>query len=209
MPATHTAFKIGSMNPLALPKIAERLNRAAKAGTSFRDAGLDHFASAWSSYLSNLNSAYNFMEIGARGHPKSEHWIGGVKGLRRSDPLLCYLHHARNADEHGLEKIIGTAKTQDSIIATAGSVTIHSATFTAAGETVTYGPADPKLQNNPIHTEIVTGIKLVPVTDKGVTFPLAEQHLGKTLTGLSLSEVAWLAHEFYVERFLESKALVP
>jgi len=35
----------------------------------------------------------------------SSAWFGKLKGLRKVDPLLLYLHEARHADEHGLEAI--------------------------------------------------------------------------------------------------------
>jgi len=36
---------------------------------------------------------------------KSSGWYGRQKHERRTDPVLKYIHHARNADEHGIAKV--------------------------------------------------------------------------------------------------------
>lgn len=46
-------------------------------------------------------------EQGAKGNSKSVPWFGRKKGERKRDPLLSYLHHARNSSEHGIERTVG------------------------------------------------------------------------------------------------------
>lgn len=41
----------------------------------------------------------------ALGRGPSSTWFGRLKASRKSTPLLSYLHQARHADEHGLERI--------------------------------------------------------------------------------------------------------
>lgn len=69
--------------------------------------GLDYeqFQPVWTEFLLALNAAFSKLEKGARGCGKSEAWINRHKNTRRKDPLLSYLHQARNADEHGLEPV--------------------------------------------------------------------------------------------------------
>jgi hypothetical protein len=40
---------------------------------------------------------------------------GRAKHERRNDPLLSYIHHARNADEHGIKDITRVAKGEGKI----------------------------------------------------------------------------------------------
>ena len=71
-----------------------------KAAEYFDDA-----ESAWSDFLLASSGIYSKLEQGAKGYPKSEPWFGIEKNLRKTDPLLRYLHFARNADEHGIERV--------------------------------------------------------------------------------------------------------
>ena len=43
---------------------------------------------------------------GAKGKGTSVGWFGRKKNERRDDPLLRYLHFARNSDEHGIERVV-------------------------------------------------------------------------------------------------------
>ncbi|MBW9332467.1 hypothetical protein FEE59_02970 [Herbaspirillum sp. RU 5E] len=61
--------------------------------------------SAWIEFLAAAMTIYNKLEKGSKTNGKSEAWFGRMKHERKSDPLLSYLHHARNADEHGIIRI--------------------------------------------------------------------------------------------------------
>ena len=45
------------------------------------------------------------LEQGAKASPRSGAWFGQKVHQRRSDPLLYYIWHARNADEHTLLEV--------------------------------------------------------------------------------------------------------
>ena len=47
-------------------------------------------------FIPSLNKA-------AKVSGKASAWYGRVKKLRKDDPLLSYMHHARNSEEHGIE----------------------------------------------------------------------------------------------------------
>lgn len=49
---------------------------------------------------------YTKLEQGAKGHGKSAGWYGRKKKERKDDPLLRYLHYARNSEEHGIERVV-------------------------------------------------------------------------------------------------------
>jgi hypothetical protein len=80
-----------------LQSARDALSRMTSAET-YRAAG-----QAWSDFLLASNGVYSKLEQGAKGCPASEGWFGRKKHDRKTDELLKYLHHARNADEHGIE----------------------------------------------------------------------------------------------------------
>ena len=61
-------------------------------------------ARRWSEFLVEHQRWFTRMQQ-AFGRGPSSAWFGKLKARRKADPLLSYLHHARHADEHGLERI--------------------------------------------------------------------------------------------------------
>lgn len=94
------------MNPNAIEQAKIRLKKAEKALSDLACAEyFDDADSAWSDFLLAASSIYSKLEQGAKGYQKSEPWFGLEKNLRKTDPLLRYIHFARNADEHGIERV--------------------------------------------------------------------------------------------------------
>lgn len=83
-----------------------RLEKARAALLRLEEAkSLDEAESAWLDILLAGNGIYSKLQHGSEISSKAKAWFGGVKHLRRTDPLLSYMHHARNSDEHGLEDV--------------------------------------------------------------------------------------------------------
>src|SRR5438045_1159874 len=100
------------MKTTAIDKAHEHLELARAAAENLHaENGFKPYQQAWSLFLSQVSRFYSKMEQGSKGCGKSEGWFGRKKHERRSDPLLSYIHHARDADEHGLECV--TAVTGD------------------------------------------------------------------------------------------------
>ena len=59
----------------------------------------------WTAFLVSAGRVFTKLEQGAKTNGKSSAWFGRKINERRTDPLLCYLWHARNADEHTLENV--------------------------------------------------------------------------------------------------------
>jgi len=51
------------------------------------------------------NRVYTKLEQGAKDNGRHKAWFGRKKHERRQDPLLRYIKNARDADEHGLDRI--------------------------------------------------------------------------------------------------------
>lgn len=94
------------MNPAAIEQAKTRLQKAEKALADLNAAEyFDDAESAWSDFLLAASGIYSKLEQGAKGYAKSEPWFGAEKSLRKKDPLLRYIHFARNSDEHGIERV--------------------------------------------------------------------------------------------------------
>ena len=94
------------MEPLAVELATARLERAKRALEEF-EAAKSHKAAeaAWADFLLASSNIYSKLEQGAKGNGKSAGWFGRQKRMRADDPVMRYLHHARNSEEHGLELI--------------------------------------------------------------------------------------------------------
>jgi hypothetical protein len=71
-----------------------------KAADSF-----EKMEAAWTNFLLMGNRVYARLEQGAKGNGTSFGWYGKKKHERRKDPLLSYIKNARDADEHGMERV--------------------------------------------------------------------------------------------------------
>jgi hypothetical protein len=60
---------------------------------------------AWSDLLVASTRVYSKLQQGAKSIGKSNAWFGQKADERKNDALLTYIHHARNADEHGIKPI--------------------------------------------------------------------------------------------------------
>jgi hypothetical protein len=101
------------MKPQAVDQAEQRLRRATAAFGSLKQAtNFDDAESAWSDFLLAASTIYSKLEQGVKGNGKSEAWFGKQKHARRKDPILRYLHFARNSDEHGIERV--TERAHDS-----------------------------------------------------------------------------------------------
>jgi len=84
----------------------DRLNKARDALKRIeRNETLEDVASAWSDLLINGNAVYSKLEQGSKANGRAEAWFGRAKKERKDDPLLSYMHHARNSEEHGIEDV--------------------------------------------------------------------------------------------------------
>ncbi|UCI06535.1 hypothetical protein [Mesorhizobium sp. B1-1-8] len=94
------------MKPVAVDLAQNKLALAQQScarlqhATNYEEAEL-----AWGEFIVAAGTVYSKLEQGAKGVGKSEAWFGRKKRERKTDPLLKYLHFARNSDQHGIEHI--------------------------------------------------------------------------------------------------------
>jgi hypothetical protein len=94
------------MDASAIDQAKARFRKADKALHALKAAGNYEAAEeAWSDFLLAAATIYSKLEQGSKSKGSSAGWFGRKKKERKDDPLLRYLHHARNSDEHGIERI--------------------------------------------------------------------------------------------------------
>jgi hypothetical protein len=94
------------MDSQAVEQAKGRLQRADRALQRLKAAtNYDEAEEAWSDFLLSAATIYSKLEQGAKSKGTSSGWFGRKKKERKDDPLLRFLHHARNSDEHGIERV--------------------------------------------------------------------------------------------------------
>jgi len=195
------------MNPVAIEHAKARLEKAKRAvDILHRTAKLDEKESAWSDFLLASSGIYSKLEQGSKSKSSSAGWFGRKKSERKNDPLLRYIHHARNSDEHGVEQITR---------ADPGGFGINPADPTRPismvinPEGVPRLPGEIRIHNldpsNPLLVKrIEPSLKLVRVRDSryGDSFDPPTSHFGQSVDGTSLVTVAELALR-YLENLIE------
>jgi hypothetical protein len=92
----------------AVARAREKLEKAKSHATGLT-ASNDYRSAhqSWHSFLATSNRVFTLLEQGAKSSNASKNWFSSHKHLRRTDPLLSSVHHARNADENGIASITG------------------------------------------------------------------------------------------------------
>jgi hypothetical protein len=176
------------MKAIALHQAKARLQRARDAliemERSTRFSDLDE---SWSNFLVSVRLVFAKLGAGAKGDPTSEGWFARVLGEQRSDPLLRFLYHARNAEEHGLDRSIEHAY---AIQVEEGVRLEIDATFEPNGNVTFWNASDPR--------EVVNlPLKGTPkaITDRrsGQIVEPPTEYLGSPMTDPSVFEIAQVA----------------
>jgi hypothetical protein len=163
------------MKNSALIQAADRLRRAENAAQALASAqSYQQAEDAWSTFLLNANAIYSKLEQGAKGHGSSEAWFGRMKRERKKDPLLSYLHFARNSDEHGILRVTETVPGSATQLIKPGFGERHMITLTPAdrfgnptGEPVPGIMCGPRLKCVAAHDDRYGDFRDPPETHRG------------------------------------------
>jgi hypothetical protein len=110
-------FGFFAMDSQAVEQAQSRLRRAKKALEALKTAtNYEEAEEAWSDLLLASATIYSKLEQGSKSKGTSAGWFGRKKKERKDDPLLRYLHHARNSDEHGIERVAARGGNQRDVI---------------------------------------------------------------------------------------------
>ena len=174
--------------------------RAAQAAETIRTSNnFEEIKTAWSSFLVSSGRIYTKLEQGSKTDESSRTWWGKQVHERRSDPLLCYLWHARNVDEHTLQNI----------------AEFKEATVKSAEPT----PDDVEALNSALANEqrptailgllevVWAHVKMLDVLDRGVRYCPPTKRLALEITDTSPANIVTLALSFFEEMISEAAHL--
>jgi hypothetical protein len=175
------------MNEKALEAAKEKLQHAREKVSAMTAAtDIRILARLWEEFLTLQQQVFlRLSKAFERGHSKS--WSDAVINEKRSDDMLRYVMHARNADEHGINSISE---------ANMGKVTINprqGMTLSVNRMVVdTRGPTpiiamDPETAANATITFIPASVKVLPVRDRGVDYNPPTSHLGDPIISSPIS----------------------
>jgi len=187
------------MKPEAIAQATQRLGKACAALESFgRTNSPRDMASHWADFLIAVSGVYSKLEQGAKKDALSNPWFGRKKHERKNDPLMSYLHQARNSEEHGLHQVTSVAGSEVKLGPGAKAAIYtdgHSFTVSNVEGEVTV-PQD--------------RIKLVPVYDdrSGKWFEVPRMHMGVPIDNVSPGVIGSLALSYLVDLLNEAKGRV-
>lgn len=154
---------------IELQRCSELLERLATAGTPA------DFEEKWQRFLGHIERVWNKCQDHFGRSPKWNGWKGRHERQRRIDPLLSYLINARGAHEHTVANIAERKPGAIGIGAgPSGRVHIKRLQIRANG---IRGEWDGDLAV----TFTPGRVDLVPVTNRGRTYPVPTSHLGAQL----------------------------
>lgn len=153
----------------------------------------------WASFLVSAGRVFTKLEQGAKVCSKSRAWWGSKVHQRRTDPLLCYLWHARNADEHTLQRVNQLQPAQSKVIEPTKEENeqLERAMKNEGRPWVALG----MFEWTPEH------VLLLPVVDWGVPYDPPKDHLGKPLENSSPAHIGGLALAYLDSMLKEAEAL--
>lgn len=187
------------MNTDALHKAARKLEKLSKALDAMKAAiSPMEIEDAWDDFVLGTGSFYSTLEQGAKGAGQSMGWFGRKKHERKSDPLLRYLHHARNAEEHGIKRITKRVSSSVTLKSQGAGVKLSS---DGKQWSVTGREGDIEFANDLVRLVRVHNDRHGDWTDP------PNQHLGQPLVEVSPPAIAALAFAYLQRMLAEAKTL--
>jgi hypothetical protein len=94
------------MRPEGVAAAVREVKRAVRAHSRISRAETPEDAEdEWTVFLGHAGKVYTKLRAACYGHPRDFGWFGKKLDDRARDPLLLYIHKARNSDTHRLERL--------------------------------------------------------------------------------------------------------
>lgn len=199
------------MKALAIEKAEDHLAIARETVEQLQiEKGFKAYERAWSEIVAQFGRVYSKLEQGAKGCKASEPWFGRVKHTRGSDPLMSYLHHARNSEEHGLDHI--TRRGADGLTLGFPATTEVKVGFEMMiddkGAMHVRNPTVDSPNGGVNRVEVVNPrVELVPVKDRGIAYAPPEMHDSKPIVDRSPRGCAGLAISYLEGMLAQARGL--
>jgi len=159
----------------------------------------DKFEEAWKSFLNNIEKCRVKVERACQ-HKRNlfQPWQGKFITLRKKDPLLRYIKHARNVDQHTIEEIVKHTPGWSGLRHTGRSGYVKS--LKIANNVITEYIGSPLvIENHP------SRIDLLRVKDSGNWYNPPTSHLDKNLEQRDPISIAQTGLEFYRQFLKEAE----
>jgi hypothetical protein len=184
------------MKKSASEKILKRLRMANSEYNNLKNArDFEQFEEIWYKVLVCGNAVDMILETSMKVG-KEQPWYGVKIKLRREDPLLSYMHAARNVDEHGLEPVI--VEEPGALVIGVGGESVHLKSLRIVNGKIEFLDAEQPDGSAPTILQIPRRPKLVSVFDvrSKKNFDPPIQHLGKIIDDTSPVGVAkvWIGY---------------
>jgi hypothetical protein len=147
----------------------------------------EEIAYHWASFLVSFERIFTRLQAAAGG--RGDAWFGKVEQYRKADPLLSYLLHARNADEHGLKAVV---ERRPGFIREVAAELVNP-NDPRAGVRVTLERQDPH-------------VALIDVTDRGIVYPVPTSFRGQTISAAHPLNVGLLGLSYADEMLAEARS---
>lgn len=156
---------------------------------------IDEFEDEWRTFLGAIEKAWIKVEVSCRQFRNTfQPWQSQFHSLRKKDPLLRYLKHARNSDQHNVQEALEMKDAQREI-------SLH---FPGAGQSahvdllVINGPHISYHGNAPlVVNDLPRRLELVSIKDSGNWYNPPSSHLNKALPWSDPVLVSELGLQFY------------
>lgn len=189
--------------------------------TSTAEHKIEAAKRSWSIFIVSINGVLSKLELGAKCCNGCATWFGRHKHERKIDPLLHYIHHARNSEEHGLDEVVVHAPQSISFEPTVPlGLPLFPTMFNFAGQDEENPqPAKISIGYRDGTTKDVTSLVKQPYVNRKLVLVKAtsprnpkpidppNEHLGQKMDGSEPTEVAELAIGYCETMVLEAKGL--
>lgn len=199
------------MKPGGLQHARKALVKCERALQQIRSPDSD-VADAWEDFLQAAAKVYEKLKAAAQGDAKSWAWFGKRLDERRDDDLLAYIHHARNAEFHGIADIVSQSAGITAISfenSPNDSVSIEHMVFRDGVMSIKLGEgeAPPVVRVQPPYIKLEGVWDRIPGTKERKFYPAPKAHLGRGLQTDSAAEIAELALSYLSAMVEEAESL--
>jgi hypothetical protein len=152
----------------------------------------------WRTFLYAVQRIYKALKVGAKGDVQAEYFVSTIIGVRRGDPLLSYVQHARDVADHGLDQLTGRTGTR---LAPDGP-------FLVSKDGLTVRVPENTSVGTVIGQFLPPSVNLVAVKDRrfGNVFAVPTEHLKQPLPDSKPTTVAKLAIDYMELLLSEAEA---
>lgn len=147
----------------------------------------------WKRYLHHLDRVWNKAQAHFSKSPKWSGWHGKYAKLRKNDQLLNYFVGARNADEHSISEITEKLPAAWEITPVSPGEQLNIKSMRIVCGNIEHLDTDTPFKI----AFFASRIGLLPAVNRGITYPVPGEHLGKAIIPYDLIGLAERGVLFY------------